>query len=537
MKPGAKLVLGILALAAVGLALAAWMKKSQAPPAQPEAPKAVRAAESTRAEFLAAHCRATDPPFATIPRPAKPTAGQFRAWRCRNGIVETYDDGTTIEFDRDGKLVSEATLRPDADGGDGLSVRYETWAKARGAGYAGRYVDAIALYDQGIADLAKDPRRAELERERTRVAPAAALSLLAQAAEAEKAGDLDKALSLCDAAGVLGGDAKGARERIAASIEKRRAEAEAGRKEDQRREVLAEAGRIERAGKLEEAIAKYDEALAIADDPIAKESRARCVRMIEERKTADATAQEKARFEGIVDEAKQFAAQGEYEKAIAKYDEAIAMKDDPELRAARAKAQNDGKKAAFLAKWRFAPRVDELPEEEWGRVEAAGALFLAAWADRDDPKKNLAARKKDLADADAAFKALPADLKKHPAFLFLNGAEHYLVAMGTYDDFLARRDALRDLTDQEKLTKETVPVYNGELVAAEKSLKAAREATDGHFATCVIEDLARAWRSDKKTSEGGKQSLAEDFAKIEPLTPFDEELRKWYAQRGIFRAK
>ncbi len=521
-------------LAAVGLGLAAWMKKPQPGPA-PTTTEAVKAAESTRAEFVAAHCRATDPPFARIARPIKPTPGEFRAWRCRDGIVETYDDGSTMEFDRDGKLLSEATLRPDAEGGEGLSVRYEAWARARGAGYAGHPVEAIAFYDQGIADLAKDPRRADLTRERARVAPAAALALLAQAAEAERGGDLDKALSLCDSAASLGGDAKASRERLTAAINKRRAEAEAGRKEDQRREALAEAGRLEGSGKLEQAIAKYDEALGIADDPVARASRARIVRKIEEGKSADAAAQEKARFEAIVDEARQLAAQAEYEKAIAKYDEAIAMKDDPQLRAARAQAVKDGKKAAFLTKWKFAPRVDELPEEEWGRVEAAGTLFLAAWADRDDPKKDLGERERDLAAADDAFKKLPDDLKRRPAFLFLNGAEHYLVAMGIYDDFLERRNGLRDLTDQEKVTKETLPIYNRELTAAEKELKAAREATDGHFATCILEDLARAWRSDKKVSDGGRQSLASDFANVEPLTPFDEELRKWHAQRGIFR--
>lgn len=211
------------------------------------------------------------------------------------------------------------------------------------------------------------------------------------------------------------------------------------------------------------------------------------------------------------------------------------MRDDAALRPARDEAKRLAKMAAFRAKWGFAPRADELPEEDWDELAAAAEPFLAAWADRGDPDKALDARKRDLEAADAAFKALPDRLKKHPAFQFLNGALHFLVAMGTYDDFLARRDALLHLDEQEKLTKETLPVYNGELTTANTRLRAAMAATDGHFATCFFEALTRAWRSDPKVSAAGKKSLSEVYETIEPLTPFDDELRLWQADRGIFR--
>lgn len=364
-----------------------------------------------------------------------------------------------------------------------------------------------------------------------------ASALADQAADAEKRGDLDRAIALFDKSLALrqDRDVAAARDRVRAAILERQKAFDAQRAEDERKAVLADAARLEGAGKLEEAIAKYEERLALGEEALAREGIERIRRAIEERKKADAERQVRERFEGLVAEARALQTDGEFDKAVAKYGEALGVRDDAGIRAARDEAVRLGKMAAFRGKWGFAPRADELPEEDWGRLTAAGELFLAAWADRDDPDKDIEARKKDLEAADAAFKALPAELKKHPTFLFLNGAEHFLVAMGIYDDFLSRRDVMNDIEEQEKLTRETIPIYNGELTTANARLRAAREATDGHFATCFLEALSRAWRSDKKLSDGGRQSLADVYQAIEPLTPFDEELRQWHADRGIFR--
>lgn len=364
-----------------------------------------------------------------------------------------------------------------------------------------------------------------------------ARALADQAAEAAKKGDLDRALALYDKSLALSEDrdVAAAREGVRAAIAERQKAIDALRAEDEKKAVLAEAARLEGAGKLDEALAKYEERLKLGDDALAREGIGRIQRAIEERKKADAERQVRERFEGLVAEARAAQSEGDFEKAVAKYAEALAVRDDAGIRAARDEATRLGKMAGFRAKWGFAPRADELDEEDWGRLTAAGELFLAAWADRDDPDKDIEARKKDMEAADTAFKALPAELKKHPTFLFLNGAEHFLVAMGIYDDFLARRDALMDIEEQETLTRDTLPVYNVELTTANQRLRAAREATDGHFATCFFEALSRAWRSDKKISDGGRQSLGDVFQTIEPLTPFDEELRQWHAERGIFR--
>ncbi|MEK7865756.1 MAG: hypothetical protein AAB434_03675 [Planctomycetota bacterium] len=358
-----------------------------------------------------------------------------------------------------------------------------------------------------------------------------------QAAEAGKRGDLDRAITLYDKSLALreDRDVAAARERVRAAIAERQKGFDAQRAEDEKKSVLAEAARLEGAGKLEEAVAKFEERLKLGDDATAREGLERVKRAIEERKKADAERQVRERFEGLVAEARGLQADGEFEKAVAKYEEALGVRDDAGIRAARDEAVRLGKMAAFRGKWGFAPRADELSEDDWGRLTAAGDLFLAAWADRDDPDRDLPARTKDLEAADAAFKALPSGLKKHPTFLFLNGAQHFLVAMGIYDDFLARRDKIMDIEEQEKLTRETVPIYNGELTTAAARLKAAREATDGHFATCFFEALSRAWRSDKTVSDAGKLSLGDIYQTIEPLTPFDDELRQWHAERGIFR--
>lgn len=358
-----------------------------------------------------------------------------------------------------------------------------------------------------------------------------------QAADAEKRGDLDRALALLDKSLALREDRDvfAARDRVKAAIVERRKAIEAAARDEERKSLLAEAGRLERAGKLEESRAKYEESLSIGEDPLARDGLVRIARLIEERARAEAERKPRQRFEQLVAEGRALEADGEYEKAIAMYDEALAVRDDAGIRAARDEARRAGKMASFRAKWGFAPRADELPENEWPRIETAGALFLAAWADRDDPDRALDARKRDLETADAVFKALPEELRKHPTFLFLNGAQHFLVAMGIYDDFLVRRDALLDLEEQEALTRETLPIYNRELVIANARLQAARNTTDGHFATCFLEALSRAWRSDKKVSDGGKKSLAEVYETIEPLTPFDEDLRQWHARRGIFR--
>ncbi|GEM_PF-5249659 len=364
-----------------------------------------------------------------------------------------------------------------------------------------------------------------------------ARALADQAGEAEKKGELDRAIALYDKSLVLreDRDVAAARDRVRTSIAERQKAFDAQRAEDEKKEVLAEAARLEGAGRLDEAVAKYEERLKLGDDALAHEGIERIKRKIEERKKADAERQVQEKFEGLVAEARALQTDGKFDEAVAKYGEALGVRDDAGIRAARDEAVRLGRMAGFRGKWGFAPRADELSEDDWPKLVAAGELFLAAWGDRDDPDKDLEARRKDLETADAALKALPTELKKHPTFLFLNGAQHFLVAMGIYDDFLARRDAIRDINEQEKMTRETVPIYNNELTMANQRLKAAREATDGHFATCFFEALSRAWRSDKKISDGGRQSLADVYQAIEPLTPFDDELRQWQADRGIFR--
>lgn len=370
------------------------------------------------------------------------------------------------------------------------------------------------------------------------VAPAPdARALADQAAEAETRGDLERALSLLDKSLALreDRDVAAARDRVKAAIAERKKAYEAAAREDERRSILAEAGRLEQAGKLVEAKAKYEEGLRLGEDPFAREGLARTARRIEQLAKDEAERLERRRFEQLVAEARALQADGAFELAVAKYDEALAVRDDTGIRAARHEATRLGRMAALRAKWGFVPRADELPEEDWPRLAAAGELFLAAWADRDDPDRALEARRKDAETADAAFKALPEPMRRHPAFLFLNGAQHYLVAMGIYDDFVRRRDELFDIEEQEELQKETFPIYNEELATANRRLKAAREATDGHFATCVLEALSRAWQSDAKVSKAGRRSLEEVLESIEPLTPFDDELRQWHARRGIFR--
>lgn len=260
---------------------------------------------------------------------------------------------------------------------------------------SGDFTAAIKNYEEA-QKLSKDPkvedRIKELKEEQQKVEKQERFDAIVKEAEVAMAkGDLDEAQKLFNQAnGVIANDSKVQSQ--LASIEKEKA------KQEQEKAAFENAVKAANSslsqGKYQDAIAKAEEALAIKGDPemekVISDARA-ALEEAEAKKVAEAEMNKE--FESLIAEADQAADQKDYKTALAKYDEAKALKASPEVEE-KIKSVNQAvaeleeeKKKQEQAKAQLDERIKAANDAlASGELEKAKSLLAEAKALGDDDR-------------------------------------------------------------------------------------------------------------------------------------------------------
>ncbi|MFH0953135.1 MAG: hypothetical protein V1873_02270 [Verrucomicrobiota bacterium] len=170
----------------------------------------------------------------------------------------------------------------------------------------------------------------------------------------------------------------------------------------QARKLKDEASALAQEGKLEDAISKYKESLAVQPDPEVSN----LIASLEEELKRQEAVQAQAKALKIHNEALDLEHQGEYEAAIARYRELASLRPSPELQSHIAALEHDlGKREETQVSEQAQRLRDEaLALEQQGKLKEAAATYRESvnLQPDEETEKRIAALETKLAPAEAA---------------------------------------------------------------------------------------------------------------------------------------
>lgn len=164
-------------------------------------------------------------------------------------------------------------------------------------------------------------------------------------------------------------------------------------------------------------------------------------------------------------------------------------------------------------------------------------MMLNIWADRAAPTQRLEAHRSELERIDLLVTRMSKADQETPAIQFIQGASHFLVARGIFEEFLEKRRAARTKVELKRVIEQYEGVYKGELKAAQDRLKKPRKAFPESFAAVILDDLARAWSADDWTAGKGKEDTKKDLTRLRPLSQFERDLDRYCTENGMPQEK
>ncbi len=183
------------------------------------------------------------------------------------------------------------------------------------------------------------------------------------------------------------------------------------------------------------------------------------------------------------------------------------------------------------------PGIMDVPPELQGQMNEMTATMYSLWADRANPTNALEEHRGQVLRLDLTLKRMKKEDRDRPAVSFVEGATHFLLARGVFEEFLTKRRAARTKPELKRVIDSYEPLYKKELSTAQAALKRARKAYPDHFAARLFEDLSRAWATDEGGAKRGTDDAQKDLAALRPATSFDRELETYLLQDGLPKAK